>query len=77
MLILKKDYAIACESLSIAASSLAIIFLWIAGIEMCVESKTAKKRVSEILIAGTLLIGKSKFLKLYLNKLKRLVTFPN
>ena len=59
--ILQIDYAIACASLSISASSLAIIFLWVAGIEMCVKSKFAKMRVAEVLIGGTFLIGKSYF----------------
>jgi hypothetical protein len=52
-----KDYAIACASLSIIASSLAIIFLWVSGLVMCIENRFAKLRVSELLIAGTLLIG--------------------
>lgn len=57
------DYAVACASLSIAASSLSILLLFIAGLHMCLKHKvdsnrTLRLRLTEILIAGTLLIGK-------------------
>jgi len=56
----RSDYAIACASLSIAASSIAIILIWITGIHMCLKGKmdqhrTIRLRTSELLIAGTLL----------------------
>lgn len=56
------DYAVACASLSIAASSLSIILLLIAGLHMSVKHKVdsnrkLRLRLAEILIAGTLLIG--------------------
>lgn len=56
------DYAVACASLSIAASSLSIILLVVAGLHMCLKHKvdsnrSLRLRLAEILIAGTLLIG--------------------
>lgn len=58
-----KDYAIACASLAVAGSSLAIIIIWISGIHMCLkgrvnDNKGLRLRTSEILIMGTLLVGK-------------------
>ena len=60
---MNKDYAIACASLAIIASSLAIIYVWISGLYMCIKSRFLQLRVTELLIGGTLLIG-----KLFLNK---------
>ena len=51
------DYAIACAALSIIGSFSAVIFLWIAGMIMCVEGKFAKLRIMEFLIGGTFLVG--------------------
>ena len=53
------DYAIAISSLSVIASSLGIIFTWIAGLYFCVvRSSTSRKVIVSFMIAGTLLIGK-------------------
>lgn len=52
----RSDYTIACSSLAIVASSLGIIFIWIAGIYMCVQKEFAKKIITSLVIAGTLLI---------------------
>ena len=57
------DYAIACASLSIAAGALAIMQLWLAGIHSCLktkrfESSRIRLRTIELLIAGTLFVGK-------------------
>lgn len=53
---MRQDYAIACASLAIIASSLSIIYIWIAGFYMCIKSRFLQLRVTEVLIAGTLLI---------------------
>jgi hypothetical protein len=52
----RSDYTIACSSLSIIAASLSVIYLWVAGLFLCVKNKFAQLRISEFLIAGTLLI---------------------
>lgn len=52
----RQDYTIACSSLAIIAGSLSVIFVWVAGLFLCVKSKFAQLRISEAIIAGTLLI---------------------
>jgi len=52
----RSDYTVACSSLSIIAASLAVIYLWVGGLFVCVKNKFAQLRISEALIAGTLLI---------------------
>lgn len=52
----RPEYAVACASLSIIASALSVIFIWVAGLFLCVKNRFAQLRISESLIAGTLLI---------------------
>lgn len=54
-------YAVACAALSIIASSLAIIFLLVAGIQTCIKDKLSKLKLLNILIFGNFLVGNYKY----------------
>lgn len=52
----RSEYTVAVSSLSIIAASLAVIYVWVSGLFLCVKNRFAQLRISESIIAGTLLI---------------------
>lgn len=52
----RSEYTVAVTSLSIIAAALSVIFIWVGSMFLCVKNRFAQLRISESLIAGTLLI---------------------
>lgn len=64
--IIYSGYAVACAALSIIASSLAIIFLLVAGVQTCLRDKLSKLKLLNILIFGNFLVGNYKIFKIFI-----------